>query len=73
MLNETGPSALEALARLSQAEFVSHWRSIIGEPPAIMLESRSEMIQLLIESPPAATSDLNELSVGSPHEHPGED
>jgi hypothetical protein len=52
--------ASDALAHLPEAEFVSHWCAIVGEPPAIMLESRSEMIQLLVESTLAASARLDE-------------
>lgn len=40
------PSA-EALTLMSAAEFVSAWCRIVGEPPAIVLESRREMIRIL--------------------------
>lgn len=43
-----------ALACLPHAEFVEGWRRIVGEPPAVMLDSRSEMIKLLLESVPIA-------------------
>lgn len=68
----TGPLASDALTQLSEAEFVSHWRSIVGEPPAIMLESRSEMMQLLVESPPAVPLRGDEQALDLLREHPGE-
>jgi hypothetical protein len=43
-----------ALARLPVAVFVTQWRFITGEPPAIMLESRGEMLALLVQSVPVA-------------------
>ncbi len=46
---EPGPLALMPLAA-----FVSRWRVITGEPPAIMLESRREMLTLLVQSVPVA-------------------
>lgn len=39
MPDDLGPAVLDALAHLPEAEFVSHWCSIVGEPRAIMLES----------------------------------
>jgi hypothetical protein len=47
------PSA-SAVADLSVADFVQRWRMITGEPPAVLLTSRTEMLALLIESTPAA-------------------
>ena len=44
----------EALARIPLTAFVSRWRIITGEPPAIMLESRAEMLVLLVQSVPVA-------------------
>lgn len=42
------------LARLPLSVFVTQWRFLTGEPPAIMLESRCEMIALLVQSVPVA-------------------
>jgi hypothetical protein len=42
----------DALLYMSQVEFIAAWAAMVGEPPAIMLESRSEMIQVLVESVP---------------------
>ncbi len=67
-----GPLASDALTQLSEAEFVSRWRSIVGEPPAIMLESRSEMIQVLVESAPAVPLQLDEQAPDRPRDYPGE-
>lgn len=47
-----------ALAQLSVADFVKGWRAIVGEPPSIMLDDRSEMIRHLIEGMPAAVLGL---------------
>ncbi len=44
----------DALAELPAGDFVRRWRQITGEPPAILLNSRSEMIALLVESVPIA-------------------
>jgi hypothetical protein len=44
----------DALAALPTGVFVTRWRQITGEPPAVLLNSRSAMIALLVESVPAA-------------------
>lgn len=38
------------LTLLNDEEFSDRWRALVGEPPAIMLPDRAEMIQLLVES-----------------------
>ena len=49
----------DTLARMSQLEFIAAWKAMVGEPPAMMLSSRSEMIWLLVDStsiePPAGS------------------
>lgn len=50
----------DALTHMSQAAFVAAWQIFVGEPPAMMLDSRSAMIRLLVESTPAAQ--LEQLS-----------
>ncbi|MEE7449043.1 hypothetical protein MRF4_15255 [Methylobacterium radiotolerans] len=47
-------SGADALVDLPDAAFVERWRLITGEPPAILLSSRAEMLALLVESTPAA-------------------
>ncbi len=44
------PSAEGLLDDLTQEEFVSGWKSIVGEPPAAMLGSRRAMIELLVNT-----------------------
>lgn len=39
-----------ALARMPLLDFIARWRWIVGEPPAAMLQDRSAMIALLVES-----------------------
>ena len=72
MSKDTKPVAPDALAHLTDAEFIAHWRAIVGEPPAIMLESRAEMISVLDEGMPGARLRLNEQtpcpSAEDPHE-----
>jgi hypothetical protein len=45
---------IDALVDLPVGVFVSRWRFITGEPPAILLSSRTAMIALLVESVPVA-------------------
>ncbi|TXN76583.1 hypothetical protein FV228_00060 [Methylobacterium sp. WL18] len=42
----------DALTDISQREFVAGWAALVGEPPVMMLENRSEMIRVLVESTP---------------------
>ena len=60
----------KALDRMPAADFIARWRLLTGEPPAVMLDSRSEMLALMVESVPAAPLTLAEavarLSVRSP-------
>ena len=35
---------------ISQAAFVKGWTRIVGEPPAALLEDRSAMIEMLVET-----------------------
>lgn len=41
-------------ADLPDPHFIEGWRLITGEPPAILLDSRTEMLALLVESTPEA-------------------
>ncbi len=50
MLNDARPAASDALGQMSQADFIEAWRTIVGELPALILPSRSEMIEILIQS-----------------------
>jgi hypothetical protein len=43
-----------ALARMPPAEFVARWRALTGEPPAVMLDDRFQMLVLLVKGVPAA-------------------
>lgn len=42
------------LARMPLADFLARWRLLTGELPAAMLDNRSEMLALLVESVPPA-------------------
>lgn len=42
------------LDRMPEADFVAAWKCLVGERPATMLDSRSEMIHILVESTPVA-------------------
>ena len=44
----------DRLAHVPQPKFAAAWTALVGEPPALMLESRSEMIRLLVGSVPVA-------------------
>ncbi|UYW27331.1 hypothetical protein [Methylorubrum extorquens] len=70
MPDETRLPTLDVLADLPQAEFVARWRSLVGEPPAIMLESRSEMIRLLVDSTEPAPFRFDEQALNAPQSHP---
>lgn len=45
---------VDRLTHISQPAFVAAWKALVGEPPASMLESRSEMIRLLVVTSPVA-------------------
>ncbi|GJD47287.1 hypothetical protein AFCDBAGC_5180 [Methylobacterium cerastii] len=45
----------DSLDDMSEREFLDAWKAIVGEPPAIMLSSRAEMVRVLAESVPVAT------------------
>lgn len=47
----------DALTRMPLRDFISRWCWIVGEPPATMLASRSEMIRILVASAPIACSE----------------
>jgi hypothetical protein len=47
-------SSAGAVADLPTAVFVERWRLITGEPPAILLNSRTAMLALLVECTPVA-------------------
>ena len=57
---QAGPIAgdEDRLNQISQTDFVTAWKALVGEPPALLLESRSEMIRILVDSIPMARSDL---------------
>ncbi len=50
MTNRQALPSAEALDQMSLVDFMSAWRSLVGEPPAVMLESRAEMICILTEA-----------------------
>ena len=44
----------DTLAAMPSDAFLAAWRTLTGEPPAIMLSSRAAMIALLVSSMPIA-------------------
>jgi hypothetical protein len=48
------PDALDAMP---EGEFVKGWKAIVGEPPAVMLGRRADMVRVLVESMPIAKPD----------------
>jgi hypothetical protein len=71
MPNDARSPASDTLAHIPPEDFVAAWRAMVGEPPAIMLESRSEMIRLLVDSTPAAPSGLDEQTPVQPQSRSG--
>ena len=51
---EPVPQPDDSLTRMPQPEFIAGWKALVGEPPSTMLEDRSEMIRVLVESTPIA-------------------
>jgi hypothetical protein len=60
MPNDARSPASDTLAHIPPADFVAAWRTIVGEPPAVLLPSRSEMIRILVESMPVASARIDE-------------
>jgi len=51
---------VSTLSRMPLADFIAGWRTLTGEPPAIMLDCRSEMLALLVASIPVAALHLGD-------------
>ncbi|MCJ2125864.1 hypothetical protein [Methylobacterium sp. J-077] len=51
---EPVPKPEDTLTQMSHPEFIAGWKALVGEPPAAMLEDRSKMIRVLVESTPIA-------------------
>ena len=51
---EPVPQPEDTLTQMPKPEFIAGWKALVGEPPAAMLEDRSEMIRVLVESTPVA-------------------
>ena len=51
---EPARHAEDTLAHISGPAFIAAWKAMVGEPPTTMLDSRSEMIRVLVASTPAA-------------------
>jgi hypothetical protein len=50
LLTDTLSLRQSRLESLPETDFVAAWAALVGERPAAMLDSRSEMIRLLVES-----------------------
>jgi hypothetical protein len=46
---------LSPLARLSDRLFVRNWVRLFGEPPAVLLDNRREMLDIVVETAPVLT------------------
>ena len=51
---QAGWTPASALEEMPENAFVKGWQSIVGEPPAIKLESRFDMVNFLVASVPVA-------------------
>ena len=54
MLTEPHATRSRTLADLPLRDFLQRWRWLVGEPPIIMLDDRSKMIGILVQSTRAA-------------------
>jgi hypothetical protein len=54
----------DTLAHMLREAFVAAWKGLVGEPPAAMLESRSEMIRVLVASTPIVDPTAADVSNG---------
>lgn len=52
---EPRPQREDRLAHIPGPLFVAAWETLVGEPPATMLDNRSEMIRLLVDCTPVMT------------------
>ncbi|GJE40418.1 hypothetical protein KHHGKMAE_4511 [Methylobacterium persicinum] len=62
--NHPSASSVE-LALLTNDEFAARWTALVGEPPAIMLQDRAQMVRLLVESMAAEASPILESASGT--------
>lgn len=53
----------DTLTQMPQPEFIAGWKALVGEPPSTMLEDRSEMIRVLVESTPVAPPEGVNLAI----------
>lgn len=72
MSDDKGGTELDVLVQLSISDFIAGWHAIVGEPPAIMLESRVEMIRLLVESTPTISNYPNQSGREAKNNRPRE-
>lgn len=65
-LEDCVKSSSEVGGDVPDTHFLESWHLITGEPPAILLDSRSEMLAVLVESvpePSLPTPDVTDTSV----------
>ena len=60
---EPAPQPEDSLAQMPGPRFIAGWKAMVGEPPATMLEDRSEMIRVLAESTPIVPLEGMDVSV----------
>ncbi len=46
------PLRRPAIHDLTSEEFSKRWKGLVGEPPSAMLDDRSQMLAILVESVP---------------------
>jgi hypothetical protein len=65
---ELVPQPEDSLTRMPRPEFIAGWKALVGEPPATMLEDRSAMIRVLVES--TLIAPLGGVAAGGDQETP---
>lgn len=69
---EPVPQPEDTLTQMPQPEFIAGWKALVGEPPATMLEDRSEMIRVLVESTPIAPLEGVDVAADGDEEMPAQ-
>lgn len=71
MPSNARPLTSDTLAHIPEVRFIAAWCTIVGEPPALLLSSWSEMIRILVESTPVASACIEAASYRASREHAG--